>query len=612
MVEELTGNIGKQTETWFQESLESERDLRQRMDLRFRFALGDQWDAADITKLNEEGRPHVTINKIRPVLKIITGYQRQNQMDIKALPVEASDFPITDVLNQLLKAIMKPSGTMTLSLKFADGLICGKGWGYAYLDTNRNPYDLIGDIVYKHISPFHVFPDPYSLEPDLSDARYVIRYLKYHPTELKRLYPKADLGISVQAAITETTAEVPMRYKGYQSDPYGKALMDNAGEASTKDDRLAVLECWYRKYEQEKFIYNRETGEFFPSRLLDDQLDALVGQVPALTVIKRIIPKVYVAAVLNGIELEDHESPIEGNIYPLVPFYCDFTPSARSHELRFQGVVESLIDPQKEINKRRAQMLHIVNTAANSGWIIERGALQDKRILEQFGSKPGIVIEVEAGRKIEKIEPSNVPRAYTDLELMSSGNIKEISGINADMTGEYEKTASGIAIQSRQKQGITSIQDVFDNFNYAKQRVGLLLLKAIQSFYTPQKLMRIIGPNHQIQQKYKVPMEAIVAALSTKDLSQYDVAIDEGLASPTYRMARFQQLLQLAQLMPGIIPPAILIEASDIDGKDELLAQLGDQEGQGVGQEPPNGGAQNPALNQAIQQNAEAIGAGAM
>ena len=609
MADEIIEGVAKQVDSWFEESGEAERELRQAMAKDFRFYLGDQWEGADKTKLNEEGRPILTINKIRPVVKIIMGYQRQNQTDIRALPVEASDFAVTDVLNQTFKVILEPNGAMATSLIFLDGLICGKGWGYLYLDNERNPYDLTGDLVFKHISPFHVFCDPWSVEPDLSDARYVIRYIKMTLPQLKRLYPKAADALNITNTVSAMTDEAPGRYKGYQSDPYGHAAAENTAEANLRDDRLAVKECWYREYKREKFIYNTESGEFYPANLTDEVLDALTARVPTLKVLKRIIPRVRVATVAGGVELEDHESPIEGNIYPLLPYYCDFVPSAQKNEWRYQGIVRSLIDPQQEKNKRRAQMLHIVNTSANSGWIMESGAVQNKGILEKFGSKPGIVIEVNPGRKLDKIEPSNVPRAYTDLELMSDADIKQISNINPDMLGQYEKTASGIAVQMRQKQGITSIQEIFDNFSFMKKNLGKLLLHAIQSLYTPQKLMRIVGPNHQIEQKYQLPMEVIVGLLSTKDLAHYDVSIDEAAASANYRMARFQQLLQLAQVMPGLIPPEILIEASDISGKEELLNRLSQNQGQPA---PPADGGQNPALNQAIQQTGEIVGAGTL
>jgi len=140
MADEIIEGVAKQVDSWFEESGEAERELRQAMAKDFRFYLGDQWEGADKTKLNEEGRPILTINKIRPVVKIIMGYQRQNQTDIRALPVEASDFAVTDVLNQTFKVILEPNGAMAASLIFLDGLICGKGWGYLYLDNERNPY----------------------------------------------------------------------------------------------------------------------------------------------------------------------------------------------------------------------------------------------------------------------------------------------------------------------------------------------------------------------------------------------------------------------------------------------------------------------------------------
>ena len=43
-------------------------------------------------------------------------------------------------------------------------------------------------------------------------------------------------------------------------------------------------------------------------------------------------------------------------------------------------MVEDLIDPQMEINKRRSNMLHILTTMAHSGWMWEKGALDEEQV----------------------------------------------------------------------------------------------------------------------------------------------------------------------------------------------------------------------------------------
>ena len=53
-----------------------------------------------------------------------------------------------------------------------------------------------------------------------------------------------------------------------------------------------------------------------------------------------------------------------------------------------------------------------------------------------------------------------------------------------------------------------------------------------------------------------------------------DVTIEEGIDVPSIQAEQFQILIQLAGTQPGLIPPEILIAASSLRNKDQLLEQL--------------------------------------
>ncbi len=44
----------------------------------FEYALGKQWKSDDVTKLESAGVKALTINKIRPLVKLVTGIERTN------------------------------------------------------------------------------------------------------------------------------------------------------------------------------------------------------------------------------------------------------------------------------------------------------------------------------------------------------------------------------------------------------------------------------------------------------------------------------------------------------------------------------------------------------
>lgn len=554
-----------QVNQWFGDSLEHERDWRRRAREDFEFYLGEQWDETSKHKLQEDGRPVLTINKIKPVVKLLSGYERQSRMDIKCLPMEGSDGRVADVLTALIKFIMgNNNGEYEQSFQFQDGLVCGKGFSYVNMDFSED--FLNGEIRVKSVRPFNVFVDPLSVEYDLSDAAYVMRVLRIRRNGLKRLYP--EMAETIDRVVPKERPELlyPQREAGNEYDPVDGSSYHPGGEQA-----LVVKECWYRTHREQNLLGDRESGEIYPTSIPETQIKQLLESSGRFFMVKRILTGINLAVVCGDLLLEDKDSPFSFSAYPVMPFYAEYTPSAPSCELRFQGLVHALKDPQREINKRRAQLLHIINTAANSGWIMEHGALRDKRILERFGSKPGVVIEVEPGRRLERITPAPTPRGYIDLEAISTENIKEISAINADLLGHYEKTTPGIAIQLRQRQGIIAVQEIFDNFRYTKRLLGKFLIRAIQDYYTPEKVLRIIGP--QMGLRDSLDQQEVMVSLQNADLSKYDIAVDEAVNAPTHRTANFQTLLELVRMgLP--IPPELIIEASDLPNKKEIISRL--------------------------------------
>ena len=53
-----------------------------------------------------------------------------------------------------------------------------------------------------------------------------------------------------------------------------------------------------------------------------------------------------------------------------------------------------------------------------------------------------------------------------------------------------------------------------------------------------------------------------------------DITIEEGIDVPSIQAEQFQVLIQLAGTQPGLIPPEILIAASSLRNKDQLLEML--------------------------------------
>ena len=101
-------------------------------------------------------------------------------------------------------------------------------------------------------------------------------------------------------------------------------------------------------------------------------------------------------------------------------------------------MVLNLLSPQEQLNKIESQELHIVNTTANSGWMVESGSLVGMTAddLEEHGAETGLVLEYQRGTTPPtKITPNQIPTGLDRIAAKAAGNIKVISGVNDSMLG---------------------------------------------------------------------------------------------------------------------------------------------------------------------------------
>jgi hypothetical protein len=58
--------------------------------------------------------------------------------------------------------------------------------------------------------------------------------------------------------------------------------------------------------------------------------------------------------------------------------------------------------------------------------------------------------------------------------------------------------------------------------------------------------------------------EVAIAEVLSGELGTYDVNVGEAVSSETLRMANAMELKEIAQAFPGVIPPELLIEESQL------------------------------------------------
>jgi hypothetical protein len=363
----------------------------------------------------------------------------------------------------------------------------------------------------------------------------------------------------------------------YQNGQDGQGQFPDTAITDLGDDTPIFLkEYWYKKPVKRYAVVSAES-ERLTEYKTKEEAQSIISQQQAGEVIEYDGTQMRVAFSVNGKVLDDRESSFEpkSNSFPIFRYMSNYWPSSETEELKVQGVTRGLKDAQREKNKSHSQFLHILNTQANSGWIGDEDALTPEgwQALEKLGSTPGITIKKRAGKELTEIQPKNPNIGQIQREKAANDEFQQITGINPDLLGMQDSTASGKAIGMRIRQGLVSLAHMISNFRQTKEQIGCFILDIIPILMTPKRVMKIVGP--QFLRDSKVSEGMIQAYLSMISDHYYDVQIAEANTNPTVRAETFESLSTLLQTPQGaLIPIELIIDYMNIPNAEEVKAQI--------------------------------------
>jgi len=520
-------------------------------DRDLRMYLGDQWDEKEKQKLFEEGRNALVFNYIRRNINLLTGYQRKHRLSSIVSPVENSDQLSADQLSQLLLYAMNyGDGYKFISEAFGGALKTGFNLLTLWMDYRDDPIN--GDIRYGR-EPFSGYiTDPYFTQLDFSDCSHVIRRKYLSAEQTISLLPEQKKDI-LELQKMGWSRDDKFTWLPYQKLPNGQ-------------DFMAYNEFYKQGWEEVPMIVDQETGEYTEWEGDNEGLKFYLKSYPQLKMVKR--PKKYIECniIVNNTLMRTERNQFGLNEYPFVPLVGIFEPEADFWGTKLQSLVRCQIDPQREANKRRSQMIDMLDSQINSGWMAKKSAVVNPRSL--FQTSQGKVIWKEDDAQpgdIEKIPPAQIPQGMFELQRQFDQDIMNIVGVNDAAFGETENAQeSGLMMMLRQSASIVNLQDLFDNLRYAQKLISKKTLKLIQT-WTPEKIKRVINqePSNQFYDK---------------EFIKYDVTVQEGVLTDNQRQIYFKQLTDLYQLTGGpqssVVTPAMLVKAAPLQGKSELNKEI--------------------------------------
>ena len=557
---------------------------------------GDQWDEDDAAALENEGRPALTINTILPTINTILGEQSSRRADVKFKPRRGGD---EDVAHTLTKLYMQISDSNKLDWVeqqvFSDGLIMD---GRGYFDVRMDFSDHVeGEIRITAKDPLDILIDPDAKDADPKTWNEVFESKWMTLDEIEELYgaDKAERLLFV----AENGMSFGPDSVEYQETRFGDTEDNDdyfgAGVPGDEEYRnvksLRVVERQHKKLVRASFFVDKNTGDQreCPSQWSEAKCKKFAKKYD-MEMVSRVVRRVRWTVTCDQVVLHDNWSPY--NDFTVVPFFCYFRRG------RPFGVVRNLLSPQEQLNKIASQELHIVNTTANSGWMVESGSLVGMTAddLEEHGAETGLVLEYARGTQAPtKIQPNQIPTGLDRIAQKAALNIKTISGINDSMMGTDSAEVSGVAIQAKQNRGAVMIQVPLDNLAKSRQYLAEKILNLIQTFYTEQRVIQVTNDEDPMQ-----PREPMVLNMETPEgdiinnltLGEYDVIVSSAPARDSFDETQFAEALSLRQA--GVaIPDDAIVGYSHLLKKEELAKRIRIM----TGQEPPS-----PEQAQVMQQ----------
>lgn len=559
--------------TWWKDSERAHNQWAKAAKIALDFVLPNrQWDREDINKLDSEAKPHLTINKIFPVVYFLSGYQRQNKFDIIVEPKKGGADTEAKILSECIKGMVdNDDGQYEISEWFLQGIIKGCGWIGGYVDYADDPIN--GDLHLESLNPFTVFPDPNSSKYGNTDAAYIFKRVWKSVDEIRSLFPGKVDDINA----SEITS--PDDIIGGSGEEY----RDEAPQLINKHrQKVRLKECWYLKDKNAYFVIDPQNGQVQEIPGTEAEVKNILTIRPELQITQRNKKVLCLATIMGETILQDIENPIgRVNRLPFIPFY------AYKIDDNVFGAVDQLLDVQREVNKRRSQALHIVNTMTNNLWMLPESAGLSEDEFAKKVSRVGGVVKYGGNSVPLNVGPTGAQGAQlaTYSAEGAEQDIKEISGVNADLMGYGQGRAEpGIVLQLRQSQGAVVIEPIFDNFKYSNRLLGSLLIDFIQKsgLYSQDEIVKITDADGQ------EVGHTVNEILSDMTIKKFKVTVSSQKASPTLRAIDFAKLMELVKLgLP--IPPEVLIEASDLPMKSQILQGL--NEAKMAAQSPAGGPA---------------------
>lgn len=555
---------------------------------------GRQLEPHVIQAMEDRGQPVLIHNLTAPAVDGVLGMEAKTRADMMVRADDDGSLEVAEALNEKLNEATRMTKTdRAVADAFAAQVKTGLGW--VEVSRHSDPFKYPYRVSYVHRE--EIWWDWHAKEPDLSDARWLMRRRWVDRDEAEAYFPKhketikhAVNGWMNFVDVLDNGTESPL-LSAYQEHTAFNYRTDEF--LDSRRDRIRVYEVYYRVFEQGLCMRlpDERVLRFDKSNRMHVAL-ANSGQVQLINApYKKMRVSWYVGPhkVYDGPSAQPHDH------FPYVPFWGFREDST----LVPYGIIRRMFSPQDEVNYRRSKLTYLLN---NKKIIKDEDAvaMTDQQLVEE-ANRPDGVITLNPDRKNTDTkgfwiheEQSMAAQQFTIMQD-AERNIQECSGIYSALLGQQTGATSGIAINSLVEQGSTTLAELFDNYRFARQLVGELLLANLVQDMAGKEQEVLVNVNKPEPTKRILINQPAFNTSGQKigisnDITRAKarVVLDDIMNTPGYRAQIAERLMNMVQTLPENIQASVVdlvIMATDVPNKEEFLKRIRRATGQGVNPE---------------------------
>ena len=590
----------KKLQEWWNEARTAHSENRFQQSIDADFYDGLQWDDRDAEILRERGQAPLVFNKTAQHINWLLGTERRTRVDFNVLPRKDHHEQVAKAKTKLLKYVADVNkGQFARSRAFADSMKVGVGWLEDGIRSDPREEPLFSR--YEHWR--NMWWDGLAKEPHLQDARYLFR-VKWTDTDiaeamfpdrqavLQRTARHSDLNFFEDDDDFNFTSLYADHRASHPVFARGRSFLDTSFNIGNRRRRNKLIECWYRKPVNGQFLRSKPHALMMPDLL--DQLDKVNG-LPfdvndldqkflldggLVSTFDAVEMQVWVAIWTGDHFLQNVKSPYNHNRFPFTPIWA----YRRDRDGMPYGPIRNMRDAQEDLNKRRSKALFILSTNQLIG---DEDAFEDWEEAIDEAARPDGVLKHKRGATFDINR--NIDLASEHVQLMNDDItfLESASGVTEENLGEVTNTNSGTAINLRQTQGSVVTALLFDNLRESIQLQGEIELSLIEQFYAEPKAIRIVDDKGRTEfldvNSMQQNDDGELSVLNPITETAADFVVDTQDFRETIRLSMFDQLMEMTTRLDPEVTMQILdliIDLSDLPGKDEIVRRLRKLNGQ--------------------------------